>query len=317
MKRWLQRTGRRIPRPNTQAYVVIACTIIGIIALLGDIPQHEGFEGDDIQRFNARPVIEASVISSDEPLSPVSSLFPVISYLEVEVSLPVLPRQHATIHGRYSFEAIADRAGSYYLVVAIPEPAPFLDDLGDGPRRLVPTSEAQQRHLLTPFDQPRRVIEIPLESHGCGDEIGAEVAFTTSGANFTRRRGWARQDLHMELESPTLVSSARVRSKLVQCHAEGVRQIGDRSEKVLISLGDAQRFTPTTPQPDSYLLGNPTYSLGPISGSPITLIIATIENDPGRFWADLAIQLLLLSFGALLGGVAFRVSNGNRDQHPG
>jgi hypothetical protein len=74
-----------------------------------------------------------------------------------------------------------------------------------------------------------------------------------------------------------------------------------------LELANGQRLIPISPQP-SYSEALPAYTT-----NRTTEIIATIEHVQGRYWADFASQLLLLSVGALLGGTAFRTFERNRE----
>jgi hypothetical protein len=328
----LRRLSRHVARPNAQAWVVIGLTIVGLSALVGDIPPQDDKyppEANLSGYLNSLPEIQTDISSED------GSFLRSGAGLRFGISLPRLPRQHATIHGTISVGAQVESAGKHYLHVIVPEPATLKLELAtisypdvrsgtsDISGRIVPRKEAEERHIISSSYQAAEVLEVAFTTWQCGQIITADVNFSTRAA-FTIRRGWARQDLDLILNPPTQHPNvARVRSNLIkeckldQSHVPNRWVLQDRYQLVLqdssaglieIEPANGQRLTPINPQPTLSLF-SPFYKV-----NGVTRIQASIENVQARFWAEFAIQLLLLSVGALLGGTAFRaIERSGRD----
>jgi hypothetical protein len=193
--RRLAELSRRVPRPNPQAWVVIALTIVGLLALLGDIPSQDSNNRPTIHntsRAYHQSFIEETLESND------GSFVPLDSILTIGVSLPSLPRKHGTIKGQLTISAIVDHAGTYNLYVTVPAPATislWYASAGERPdavqtenenrARLLSMDEAAKLNIISSYaprgDPPVKlqVIKIPFTTSSCGEEITATLNFSS------------------------------------------------------------------------------------------------------------------------------------------
>ena len=300
--------------PVGGALVVLA--VVGVILLVGDVPRREKELPDDSLIQTTWGV---KTHRGRDPRLPrdwgqgLPSLALQVEQAELRADLPALPWGSAKIHGSLFLEAVAVEPADVRLWVMLPpnsqlKPAP-LDKARSYRRtwRLLSREELASRGYVHPDEPTPTAAELRLEIDQPCAQVDEGFQIVVSDPRFSHGDGWGRQQIRMGYYPlGRWADDADVRRSALRVCKTNPAEFDLGPGHLAFHPGDRQRvveFSPGPSEPSPYgLVWNlPTdgkWAVGQVK----------VENAPVRFAIEQGIQVLYLVLGALLGGLAVRIS---------
>lgn len=285
---------------NPAGWVVIILCLIGVGAIIGDLPHEE----KDAPSFS----LALFRIAPSQEYAEGGFLL-MSSKLTLEAVLPQSPMGNTTLKGELVIEGASTRAGTVGLEVLLPRNSNIVLQPGFG-QAYERRWEKRQYEIEDRGVYPGEFLPDPfigtltLKFGGPCEAVYETFNFTVSDPSFSHTRGWGRQDLRLgyqSLPSWTQYPSLRRHARHCQYSEESGKDLG----QIIFRPRGPQRVASFSPASSEPFLEGPTWRI-PTDGQWSVALIS-VENDLVRFWVSFATQLLLVAVGALLGRVSLNL----------
>jgi hypothetical protein len=283
---------------NWPARIVVALTLLGVLALLGDLPRSHQ---DDVSGV---PIAEVQIDWRS------ADFIPLETSADYEVDLPILPGSNATLHGSIWVRGITLRPGEVDVAIVMPAPTGIVLDsvqttkVVDHVWRTVPAAEQEPGDYSA--DRSVSVGLLQLRPDVECVEWALRFGFHTSHPTFSRGDGWARQNVSFDLrprDDYDAGTAERVDAQRQCGFDQGLLTVGPGT--VTLDASPQQEISAAEPAPIRVFGEDPQWSVpASLTEQPTTRFV--VENTTVRYWVGLAQQLLFVAVGALLGSISIR-----------